>query len=244
MNLSDHTPSQQNNAQSKIVHFVPETLSLKPEQVARYAGGSRYKMDSKMKDLALITIDRAMDLIAPSMVYALHPVIALSPGGILLLKNGLSVILPLHEQDPQTKYLAAVICTIGPALEETCRELIKQGDPLHAVFLDGAGVSLIEAVGERAYDLISQQAGEMGLFVGCRFAPGYGGMEMTEQSLLFSLVDGATIGVFLNKSMVMTPNKSISFFVRLTSEETSSREILKCQGCQAKDCKFRVDEKL
>ena len=243
MNPSDHPPSEQINGQSKIVRFGPETLSLKPEQVARYAGGSRYKMDSEMKNLALLTIDRARDLIAPAMVYALHPVIALSRNGALLLKNGLSVTLPPPEQDPQTKYLAATICTIGPALEETCCQLTKQGDLLHAVFLDGAGVSLIEAVGERAHEVISQQAREKGLFVGCRFAPGYAGMPMTEQSLLFNLADGSTIGVSLNKSMVMTPNKSISFFVRLTSEKTSSRDISKCQSCQAKECKFRIQQK-
>ena len=242
MSQSPHTPSQQTNAQPTIVRFVPETLSLKPEQVARYAGGSKYKMDSKMNDLALIMIDRATDLIAPAMVYALHPVIAFSPSGALLLKNGLSVGLPRHQQDPQTKYLGAVICTIGPALEQTCRQLTKQGDLLRAVFLDSAGVSLIEAVGERACEFVSQQAREQGLFSGCRFAPGYGDMAMTGQSVLFSLVDGATIGVSLNKSMVMTPNKSISFFVRLTSEKTPSREIFKCQGCQVKECKFRVQQ--
>jgi hypothetical protein len=243
MSQSHHTPNEQTNAQSKAVRFVPETFTLKPEQVARYAGGSRYKLDSKMKDLALLTIDRATDLIAPAMVYALHPVIALSPEGILLLENELSVTLPPHELDSQMKYLAAVVCTIGPALEETCRELSKQGDLLRAVFLDGAGVSLIEAVGERAHEFISQQARAKGLFAGCRFAPGYSGMPMTEQSLLFSLVDGASIGVSLNKSMVMTPTKSISFFVRLTSQQTSSRDILKCQGCEARDCKFRVQQK-
>ena len=242
MSQSDYTPSQQIDARPRIVHFVPETFTLKPEQVARYAGGSKYKMDSKMNDLALIMIDRATRLIAPAMVYAVHPVIALSLSGALVLKKGLSVRLPPHQQDPQTRYLAAVICTIGPALEQTCRQLSKQGDLLHAVFLDGAGVALIEAVGERAHEFVSQQAREKGLFVGCRFAPGYGDMAMTEQFLLFNLVDGASIGVSLNKSMVMTPTKSISFFVRLTSEKTSSRDILKCQGCPAKDCKFRVHQ--
>ena len=242
MSQSIHPPSLQTNGQPEIVRFVPETLSLKPEQVARYAGGSRYKMDSKMHDLALITIDQAAHLIAPAMVYALHPVINLSSSGALLLKSGLSVTLPPPEQDSQTKYLTAVICTIGPALEQTCRQLTKQGDLLHAVFLDAAGVSLIEAVGERAHEFICQQAREKKLFVGCRFAPGYGGTPMTEQSLLFSLVDGTAIGVSLNKSMVMTPNKSLSFFVRLTSEKTPSREIFKCRGCQVKDCKFRIHQ--
>jgi hypothetical protein len=241
MSQSPHTPSKQ-NAQSKAVLFVPETFTLKPEQVARYAGGSSYELDRKMEDLALLTIDQAMDLIAPAMVYAMHPVITLSPEGILLLKNGLSVTLPPHQQGSQTKYLGAVICTIGPELEETCRQLTKQGDLLNAVFLDAAGVSLIEAVGERAQEFISQQAREKGLFSSCRFAPGYADMPITEQSTLFSLVDGATIGVSLNKSMVMTPLKSISFLVRLTSEKTVSRDVLKCQGCQAKDCKFRVHQ--
>jgi len=230
-------------AKSIVVRFPPETLSISPEQVARYAGGSSYKMNTSMREIVSTVIEHSSHLLAPAMVWAMRPVASLSSEGGLLLRDGISLRLPPHERDQHTKYLSAVICTIGPALEETCHQLTKQGNLLHAILLDGAGVALIEAVGERAYEFVSQQARKQGLFSSCRFAPGYGGMPMTEQSLLFSLVDGATIGVSLNNSMVMTPNKSISFFVRLTSEKTSSTAILKCQSCQAIDCKFRIQQK-
>jgi cobalamin-dependent methionine synthase I len=148
--------------------------------------------------------------------------------------------LPAHELDPHTKYIAAAVCTIGPAVETKCRQLAKQGDFLRSLFLDAAGVALLEALGDRSYEVLSAQAQSRGLFTGCRFGPGYGDMPMSTQSLLFNLANGEKIGVYLNQHMVMKPGKSLSFFVRFTSDETSARNVYKCQACPEKECNFRM----
>jgi hypothetical protein len=144
------------------------------------------------------------------------------------------------EEDPHTKYLAAAVSTIGAAVETKCRRLKKQRDFLRSLFLDAAGVALLEALGDRSYEVLSAQAQSRGLFTGCRFGPGYGDLPMSTQGLLFELARGEQIGVSLNQHMVMKPGKSLSFFVRFTSDETSARNVYKCQACPVKKCSFRM----
>jgi hypothetical protein len=235
-----HCPDRHPHLSSAVVRFSPDAIITTPRQVCRYAGGIGYKMNSDTINLVSRTLERARQLITPSLVYAIHPVSELLADGTLVLKNRLSLVLPPHERDFHTRHVVAVVCTLGKELEITGRRLAEQGEFLESVFLDAAGVALIEALAERAYELISHKAKKEKLYTGCRFAPGYTGMPLSNQTLLFDLVDGAAIGVSLNKRWVMTPNKSLSFFLRLTTRKTRLRDIYKCQICPVSDCRFRM----
>jgi hypothetical protein len=223
-----------------VVRFSPNDIITTPRQVCRYAGGTGYKMKRDTANLVSKTLERARQLITPALVYAIHPVSELLSDGTLVLKNRVSMVLPPHERDCHTRHVAAVVCTLGKELEITGRLLADQGEFLESLFLDAAGVALIEALAERAFELISHKAKKEKLYVGCRFAPGYTGMLMSNQSLLFDLVDGTAIGVNLNKRWVMTPNKSLSFFLRLTARKSRLRGVYKCEICPVSDCRFRM----
>ena len=240
MRKFNNIPDQSSGLSSTVVRFSPDAITTTPQQVCRYAGGTGYKMNRDTANLISKTLERARQIIAPALVYAIHPVSQHLADGILFLKNGLSLVLPPHERDPHTRYVAAVVCTLGKALEITGRHLAKQGKFLESLFLDAAGVALIEALSERAYELISQKAKKEKLYTGCRFAPGYTGMPISNQAVLFDLVDGTAIGVKLNQRWVMTPYKSLSFFLRLTSRKTRLRDVYKCETCPVSDCRFRL----
>jgi hypothetical protein len=240
MNESDNHKNRHINTSSTVVHFVPDEIITTSQQVCRYAGGIGYKMNSDKAKLVSKTLQEACQLIAPAVVYAIHPASECLADGTLIIDNRISLILPPHERDDHARYIAAVICTLGEALETSCRQLAGKGDFLQSLFLDASGVALIEALADRAYELISQKAGKENLYVGCRFAPGYAGMPMSSQTLLFNLVDGAAIGVKLNTHLAMKPSKSLSFFIRLTDCKTSLRGIYKCEICPVTDCNFRI----
>lgn len=233
-------PAVHNRPETIIVRIASEAVSITPEHVARYAGGSGYKMDTPMSETACGVVNRAMELAAPAVAYAVHPVRALSPEGRMLLENRLSVTVPRRERDVLTRFLVAAVCTLGPALEAACRELARQGDFLRSLLLDAAGVALLEMVSRRAFDILTERASKERLFCGCRFAPGYGTMHMSSQDLLFALVDADAIGVRLNESMIMSPNKSLSFFIRWTKKETPQPNAHKCEACSLHSCPFRV----
>ena len=240
MKEATHSQRRHINTSSTVVHFAPDEIITTSQQVCRYAGGVGYKMDSDTSNFVSRILQQARQLITPALVYAIHPVSELLADGTLILQNRSSLVLPPHERDDHSRYIAAVVCTLGKALEITCGKLAEQGEFLQSLFLDASGVALIEVLSERAYELISQKAGKENLYVGCRFAPGYAGMPMSSQTLLFNLVDGTAIGVKLNTHLVMKPSKSLSFFIRLTDRKTSLRGIYKCEICPATDCNFRI----
>jgi Vitamin B12 dependent methionine synthase, activation domain len=240
MKESEYSQNRHINTSSRVVHFAPDEIITTSRQVCRYAGGIDYKMNSDTSNLVSEILQQARQLITPALVYAIHPVSERLGDKTLILQNRTSLVLPPREREVHTRYIAAVVCTLGEALEITCRQFAKQSKFLESIFLDAAGVALLEALAERAYELISQKAGKKNLYVGCRFAPGYAGMPMSSQTLLFNLVDGAAIGVQLNDRWIMKPSKSLSFFIRLTDHKTPLRGIYKCETCPVTDCNFRI----
>jgi hypothetical protein len=240
MRKSEHSQDRYPHLSSVVVRFSPDAITTTPQQVCRYAGGAGYKTNSDTINLVSRTIEQARQLITPALVYAIYPVSEVLADGTLVLQNRVSLVLPPHERDFHTRHVAAVVCTLGKELEITGRHLAEQGEFLESLFLDAAGVALIEALAQIAYELLSHKARKEKLYMGCRFAPGYTGMPLSNQSLLFDLVDGAAIGVNLNKRWVMTPNKSLSFFLRLTTRKTRLRDVYKCEICPVTDCRFRI----
>ncbi|HAA02335.1 MAG TPA: hypothetical protein DCE18_03065 [Syntrophobacteraceae bacterium] len=230
----------ENQPVTTTVCCPPETISTTIEQVARYAGGSGYKMDAGVSKTAALALDSAMNLIAPAVAYAVHPATGLSPEGDMLLQNGIQIAVPSAERDSQPEFLTATVCTLGSTLETACRELVAEGEYLGALLLDAAGVALLETLGQEAHNLLSELAGTKQLHCGCRFAPGHGTLPMSSQALLFRLVDGSAIGVSLNKRMVMNPNKSVSFFTTWGRKATSRASIHKCRVCSMFNCPFRI----
>lgn len=76
-----------------------------------------------------------------------------------------------------------------------------------------------------------------------RFSPGYGDWNLTEQKLLFSLLDCAkTIGLTLTEGGMMVPTKSVTAIIGLTEAETCVSRQHKCSECANLKCEFRSVE--
>jgi len=240
----EKAPAVVDQQQSTVIRFLPGAICATPQDVVRYLAGSRYKEDARLNVLLPAAIDQAIHLASPVLIYALHRVKALDNRGRLILENGLCLEVPKAERNPDTRYLASCVCSLGAALEDTCRRLTRQGRLLQAMVLDAAGVSLLDALVNKSHEQLRQRAREMELFAGCPFGPGYQHLPMETQSLVFQLVDAGAIKVKLNEGLVMQPMKSLSFFVRLGAKENSGGPISKCRRCNLKHCQFRVEGSL
>jgi hypothetical protein len=233
--------SSGNQSATIIVRFATKEFSASPEQVVRYAAGVGYKMDLMTSKAVSAAIHRAKDLIAPAVAYAVHPVRSLSEKGEMMLQNGFSLPVPPSEQDPQSRFMFAAVCTLGPALETACRKLNEQRAFFSSLLLDATGVALLETLGQRVYALSCKLAYREHVSCGRQFAPGYGKMPLSCQDMLFQLVDGNAVGVRLNQSLIMRPSKSISFFTRWTSQSALRTDGYKCSACDLSTCRFRKD---
>ncbi|MCF8067421.1 MAG: hypothetical protein K9L30_02425 [Desulfobacterales bacterium] len=210
------------------------------DEIARYFGGSRYKAGDDLREKMACMLEDAVEMVTPAMVYSIHQVTDIDPDGTFFFKNNFFINTPKTDIDLNTKYIAACICTLGGQLEATCQDISQNGDMYNSMLLDSIGVSLLDNLAEACQSFLNERAEEMELFGNCRIGPGYMTMPLQAQEQLFKLVDATAIDVQLNKSMVMSPVKSLSFFVKFTTELDPERSALKCRRCGLKSCQFRI----
>jgi hypothetical protein len=219
-----------------IIRPKPQELSITMKQVARYAGGSRYRMDADMEKKTALVLDEAVNLICPSLVYSVNDISQLH------YKIRAGLFLP--ENTEEAPKVAPCICTLGPKLDMAVNEAMQVGDGLHAALLDAAGVGLLESLGHLSFSHICTEARKHNLYAGCRSGPGYNQVPMEAQIHLFSMVDSKGIGVSLMNSFVMTPAKSLSFFVVFHKKPHRETDTYKCGACDLLDCPYRIRNSL
>jgi hypothetical protein len=230
----------ESNVETTTVTLDSRALAVSPEQVARCAGGTRYRMQaSQLKDVGII-LESAYELVAPAFVYCVHEVVGFLEGEYVKLHNGLTFPIPADERDNGTKALVFCVCTIGARLEESERNLMSAGDTLGGLFLHAAGVAFLETLSAWAHETLQELAQKRSLQTGCRCAPGYGGLDLSCQRQLFDLVDASSISVRLNESSMMIPAKSVSFVTRLTTSRVPQRSRNKCVSCALPHCPYRL----
>jgi hypothetical protein len=135
--------------------------------------------------------------------------------------------------------VAAAIVTIGGALEERVAALWDARELPLAAMLDRVGSGAVESLAEYVNDLLCQHGIARGLSVTNRISPGYGGWDVAEQPLLFRLVDGEPIGVGLNDSCFMTPEKTITLLVGAGAGARVDHYFNQCARCWMAACAYR-----
>jgi hypothetical protein len=220
------------STKSIIIRPKPQDLSITLKQVARYAGGSRYRMDENMEKKTVLVLEEALNLVDPALVYSVHD--------ISELPNNIRTGLSLPENADEAPEVAVCICTIGPKFDIAVTEAMKAGDGLRASLLDATGVGLLESLGHLSFSYIRSKARHNDLFAGCRAGPGYNHMPMEAQIHLFSMVNSAGIGVSLMDSLVMIPAKSLSFLVIFYKKPPVKNDVYKCSVCNLTECPYRI----
>jgi hypothetical protein len=199
-----------------------------------------YALPPKVLEQVQAGIDRAETLISPVAGYRVISVGSNKAGidseRMAKGEDG----LPFGFSEFSTGYFAVYLATLGGALEETCRELSGQNKMYQALLLDAVGTAMLDILGKRIESAVDAQARRMGLYAGCRRGPGLNSVAVETQALLFNLLEGDTLGVYLNESFVMCPSKSISAFVIFDDSEQKLGSGDKCSQCQMKQCQFRI----
>jgi len=136
------------------------------------------------------------------------------------------------------EHAAAVVCTIGEALEQRVSALWEARELPLASMLDSVGSGAVESLAEYVNDLLCGQ-GLPDLRVTNRISPGYADWDVAEQPRLFRLCAADAIGVSLNAACVMTPGKSISLLVGAGRAARVDHYFTQCARCWMRDCAYR-----
>jgi hypothetical protein len=211
------------------------------------AAGGRQRVQSRFVRAAEGAIALGQTLWQPAAAYAWVDVHAVEgecvsvPG-----RDGEPVVLrvgPRADLLAPAQRILVSVATIGPALEETVRELDAGGDHLAAYLLDSAGVVAVGAVMEAVRCAAEEEAARLGWGVSASLSPGsLVGWPLEGQRELCALLPLAEIGVRLNAHCVLEPHKSASLTVGLGPGYQAHKVGSVCKFCALADTCWRRRE--
>lgn len=214
-------------------------LSVEVSDILRGQGADPEKIRNRRPTL-VNAAERAhaqgLPLIHPIALVREVPVIKHIHGSILLDDSArlTGPLVTAHLAGAQS--ISAVLVTIGAELEETSTLLFKT-DPLLALALDGLGNAAVEHIGQQVCRRIGEQAQRNGLTVSTPLSPGEPDWPVeVGQPQIFTLIDGANVGIRVTPSGMMIPKKSISFVVGIGQEMS---RIEPCFVCSLREsCRY------
>lgn len=165
--------------------------------------------DNNTRILITETLDIAKKLIKPKAAVVFSD-IKISENTIIF-ENGFKI-----ESSYVTKVLdgcfkaygAAV--TVGADLEKKRNDLINKKETLQAFFLDAAGSVAAEEIIKSVNAQIKQFEESQNNIISKRFSPGYGDWKLESQKEFLAYIGASDIGIMLNESCLMVPEKSVS----------------------------------
>lgn len=138
--------------------------------------------------------------------------------------------------------------TIGMDIDRLIARYSKVS-PVRALMFQAIGAERIERLCNMFNKEIKEQIEQRGMHTKPRFSPGYGDLPLEMQTEIFQVLDCARkIGLTLNKSLLMSPSKSVTAIIGITSvtnaisEEMKHHQISNCKICQKKNCAYRRNE--
>ena len=143
----------------------------------------------------------------------------------------------IFQQLKESEKIAVFACTIGDAVFEKSRKLIKNNEMLHGYIYDIYGSLAVEHAMEQVQNNLKTEITKTGSGISNRYSPGYCGWNVAEQNNLFSLLPPGFCGISLSGSCLMQPVKSISGFIGI-GPEIHHKEYT-CEVCDSSKCLYR-----
>ena len=209
------------------------------EEVRRHLGypadaAPKARIAERIKAVAA----KAAGALRPRGVYAVYAVEAQTPRRIDV--GGTAIRGDVARFVGTVDRVGVVVATAGAGISELSERYARGGDSLDAWIADAIGSWAAEAAADAVTDRLSAHAGP-GEAVTLRYSPGYCGMSIAQQSVLFGLVDAEAVGVALLPSMLMRPLKSVSGIVGFgpVAELNAVAARTPCDTCGRIDCHMR-----
>ena len=153
--------------------------------------------------------------------------------GIRVCSRALSINL----RDCCGVYLMAV--TLGPGPDRLVRRA-SVGRMSRAVIYQAAAAAMTEVWCDRINDRIRREAERDGLYTRPRFSPGYGDLPLSLQKDISRILNmPKEIGVSLTDTMLMTPSKSVTALIGVSSLPAGHGKGFRKTGCA--DCPASAD---
>lgn len=216
-------------------------ILLKPlntVEILGYLGHSGQVLDAntletlrQMEDLLLKTANPKFVFLPFSLMQDTHGLRLLHTETVLSGKD-----IAMHFSQAKSCILFAA--TLGATVDATLRKL-QASDMAKAVIFDAIATAAIEQVCDIICHMFEEDYKKDQQFLTSRFSPGYGDLPLALQKEFCNLLDTPRkIGLSLTDSFLLTPQKSVTALVGITSEAKNSKTL--CAPCAIFDtCTLR-----
>lgn len=183
--------------------------------------------------------EHTCQLIEPSYSYVIRD-IGLVRGASVVIDESVTfqsqVIARLLEQ---CEKVAVLTLTIGHRLEEMVCSLSEDGLIVQAAVLDAIGSELVETVAGFVQDKVNKVARAEGLCTSQRFSPGYCDWHVSQQEMVFRVMNGDSAKIRLTEGFLMLPRKSMSGIIGIGPANSDIENYNPCKTCGKSDCPGR-----
>jgi len=219
-------------------------LSLEANQVLRREGFREYsKIRPEIKSLILelLASVKKAHFLEPAVAYEIYSITAVKRSE-LWLEGKAALRGPLLPSVlAEAKELVAMVCTIGPKLEEKVADCFGKNEPLRGLLLDGIGSAAVDSLTQEVCKFMASEALSRGYQASSPINPGMPGLPITEQWQILELVPAEEIGVSLTSSGMMVPRKSVSMVIGLGPQMMTWTQAEVCARCNLeKTCSYRI----
>lgn len=164
----------------------------------------------RLGKIAEQALTEGLSLIRPAVVYRILPIELLRHESLIFAGGAKWTNAFLSQHLAQAGQVAAIVCTLGEAIERRISALMPE-DPSLAFALDGFGSAALDVLGAEICSKLEADARASGLHTSIPISPGMIGWPVdVGQRQIFAALDAEQIGVTLNDSFLMIPRKSIS----------------------------------
>ena len=188
-----------------------EELNIETKEVLRYLGYSRESITEKDEAFAMSMIDKFRGCITPGYCYGRFD-IKLGEDGRIEMPYGIihSHDLTRNLSECDAIYLFAVTLGIGPDRAIKRAYHISMAE---AAYCQAIGAAATEALCEKVISILKKQTGQ-DYVLKPRYSPGFGDYTLVNQKGIFGMLTPEKyIGLTLNDSLVMAPEKSVTAVV-------------------------------
>lgn len=175
----------------------------------------------------------------PRWVYAVFPLVKTNTTPTLGTEQLPGYNIKQHLNNCQQCALLAV--TLGNETDAAIRTA-QTNNMATATLLDSAASILVEQYAGKAQEIIQTEAESQGKFITPRYSPGYGDFPLSFQIPLLNMLDaGRKIGLTSAKSGILSPNKSITALIGVSTHPVSGA-LAGCENCKLfEGCKQRLE---
>jgi hypothetical protein len=217
-------------------------ITLDEERITHEMGQSLARV---LKTPKLLTVFReelveARQLIAPAACWEILPVREVRHEKVVLANGTKIGGGPVAAVVGGADDLVIAVCTVGARISERIDAYGRDKDLFRGMMLSDLASYAVDLVRQELCELIEDEAEHKGLHVSTPLSPGESAWPVSEQAVLFSLVDAGPIGVTLTPSMVMRPLKSLSLILGVGPRPMGSEGGTTCDFCTIRDrCSHR-----